>query len=87
MLILCCVGYLKVTNVQNDHHQHQCIFNSGVERTGMLVVLLPVELLLLLFIYLFPFWLPLEHGASMKLPVSLQFLNLGQSVVQVLQCS
>jgi hypothetical protein len=31
-------------------------------------------------IFLFPFWLPLEHGASMKLPVSLQFLNLGQSV-------
>jgi hypothetical protein len=26
------------------------------------------------------FWLPLEHGASMKLPVSLQFLNLGHSV-------
>jgi hypothetical protein len=30
-------------------------------------------------IYLFPFLLPLEHGASMKLRVSLQFLNLGQS--------
>jgi hypothetical protein len=26
------------------------------------------------------FWLPLEHGASMELPVSLQLLNLGQSV-------
>jgi hypothetical protein len=30
--------------------------------------------------FVFPFWLPLEHGASTKLPVSLQFLNLGQSV-------
>jgi hypothetical protein len=29
---------------------------------------------------LFTFWLPMEHGASMKLPVSLQFLNLGYSV-------
>jgi hypothetical protein len=29
--------------------------------------------------FLFPFWLPLEHEASIKLPVSLQFLNLGQS--------
>jgi hypothetical protein len=27
-----------------------------------------------------PFWLPLEQGASMKLSVSLQFLNIGQSV-------
>jgi hypothetical protein len=25
------------------------------------------------------FWLPLKRGASMKLSVSLQFLNLGQS--------
>jgi hypothetical protein len=32
------------------------------------------------FILLFPFWLPLEHLASMKLSVSLQFFNLGQSV-------
>jgi hypothetical protein len=24
-----------------------------------------------------PLWFPLEHGASIKLPVSLQFLNLG----------
>jgi hypothetical protein len=35
------------------------------------------------YYYLFllsPFWLPPEHGTSMKLPVSLQFLNLGQSV-------
>jgi hypothetical protein len=32
------------------------------------------------FFLLFPFWLPLEHGASMKLSVSLQFLNLGHSV-------
>jgi hypothetical protein len=31
-------------------------------------------------IFLFPFWLPLEREASTKLPVSLQFLNLGQSV-------
>jgi hypothetical protein len=31
-------------------------------------------------LHLLPFWLPLEHGASMKLSVSLQFLNLGQSV-------
>jgi hypothetical protein len=31
-------------------------------------------------IFLIPFLAPLEHGASMKLPVSLQFLNLGQSV-------
>jgi hypothetical protein len=30
-------------------------------------------------IFLFPFWLLLEHGASMKLLV-FQFLNLGQSV-------
>jgi hypothetical protein len=29
--------------------------------------------------FLFPFWFPLERGASMKLPVSLQFLYLGQS--------
>jgi hypothetical protein len=29
---------------------------------------------------LFPFWLPLEYRASMKLSVSLQCLNLGQSV-------
>jgi hypothetical protein len=33
--------------------------------------------------FLFPFWLPLEHGASTKLTVSLQFLNLGQSVGQL----
>jgi hypothetical protein len=26
--------------------------------------------------FLIPFWLPVEHGASMKLSVSLQFLNL-----------
>jgi hypothetical protein len=32
------------------------------------------------YMFFLPFWLPLEHGASMKLPVSLQFLNLGQSV-------
>jgi hypothetical protein len=31
-------------------------------------------------IYIIPFLAPLENGASMKLPVSLQFLNLGQSV-------
>jgi hypothetical protein len=30
--------------------------------------------------FLISFWLPLEHGASMKLFVSLQFLNPGQSV-------
>jgi hypothetical protein len=31
--------------------------------------------------WIFPlFWLPLEHKAFMKLPVSLQFLYLGQSV-------
>jgi hypothetical protein len=27
-----------------------------------------------------PFWLQLEHGASMKLSISLQFLYVGQSV-------
>jgi hypothetical protein len=27
------------------------------------------------YYYSFIFWLPLEHGASMKLPVSLQLLN------------
>jgi hypothetical protein len=31
-------------------------------------------------IFILPFWLPLEYGASMKLPVSVQFLNLGKSV-------
>jgi hypothetical protein len=33
-----------------------------------------------LYIYLFPFWLSLEHGAFMELPVSLQSPYLGQSV-------
>jgi hypothetical protein len=33
-----------------------------------------------LLLLLLPFWLPLEHVASMKLSVPLQFLNLGQSV-------
>jgi hypothetical protein len=31
-------------------------------------------------IFVLPLWLPLEYWASMKLPVSLQFLNLGESV-------
>jgi hypothetical protein len=35
---------------------------------------------LVLLLLLFPFWLPLEDGASMKLSASLQFLNLEQSV-------
>jgi hypothetical protein len=34
----------------------------------------------ILRLFQFPFWLPLEHGPSMKLPISLQLLHLGKSV-------
>jgi hypothetical protein len=30
MLTHGCVGYLKVTNVQNDHHQHHYIVADGI---------------------------------------------------------
>jgi hypothetical protein len=42
----------------------------------VLTILLHFELCFFNFL----FWLTLEHGASMTLRVSLQFLNLGQSV-------
>jgi hypothetical protein len=38
MLIHCCVGYLKVTNVQNSHHRHQRIVDNGVEESVLLLV-------------------------------------------------
>jgi hypothetical protein len=34
----------------------------------------------LLLLLLFLFWLPLKYGTAMKLPVSRQLLNPGQSV-------
>jgi hypothetical protein len=43
LLTHCCVGYLKGTNVQNYHHQRQCIDENGTEESGILVVLLLVE--------------------------------------------
>jgi hypothetical protein len=52
-------------------HTGQRKFNSGSEGrvSGVIIIIL-----------LFPFLLPLEHGASMKRSVSLQFLNQGQPV-------
>jgi hypothetical protein len=37
-----CVGYLKLINVQNVHHQPQCILDKDVQQNGVLLVLLLV---------------------------------------------
>jgi hypothetical protein len=42
MLTHCCVGYLKLTNVQNVHHQHQFIVESDMQQSAVLA-LLPVQ--------------------------------------------
>lgn len=44
MLTHCYVGFIKVTNVQNHHHQHQCIVDNGMEESsGFLLLLMEYE--------------------------------------------
>lgn len=40
MLTHCCIGYLKVTYVQNDHHQCQGTVDSGVGQSSIILLLL-----------------------------------------------
>jgi hypothetical protein len=63
------------------HHYHCHIqSNSTGHFFNLLRIQLRNKISTFIIIIIIPFWLPLEHGASMKLPVSLKFLNLGQSV-------
>jgi hypothetical protein len=73
----------------NKNICHGCVHKESIKylfvNTNILSSTLPLprcynEQRKLCSVFLFPFWLPLEHGTLMKLPVSLQFLNLGQSV-------
>jgi hypothetical protein len=43
LLTSLCVGYLKVTTVQNDHHQYRFIVDNCVEEMVILLVVLLVE--------------------------------------------
>jgi len=46
MLTHCFVGYFKLANVQNVHHQPQCIFDKDVQQSciiGIILVALLVE--------------------------------------------
>jgi hypothetical protein len=95
-LLVKIVQYLSVTGNSPFHYKGAAIqkfvdllkivFRASNERTGHIDQLKRcfkvscMFVFLLLLLLLFPLWLPLEHGALMKLPVSLQFLNLGTSV-------
>jgi len=43
MLTHCCDGYLKLIEVQNVHHQPQCIVDNDVQQYGTLLSLLLAE--------------------------------------------
>jgi hypothetical protein len=63
-----------------DASEKRKICYSFLKSSSLQPVAIPTKLSRLLgewAFFLFPFWLPLEHGASTKLPVSLQFLYLG----------
>jgi hypothetical protein len=39
----CCIGYLKPTNLQNVHHEPQCIVDNDVQQNGIILALLLVD--------------------------------------------
>jgi hypothetical protein len=40
MLTHCCVGYVKITYVQNDHHQYLGTVDGGIGERSIILILL-----------------------------------------------
>jgi hypothetical protein len=91
--ILCLAFYLRVIHHKDgkkcmvEHVTYSGIF--AVAYTFIIIIYIYIYIYYRLSavgkhvnkgIELFPFWLPLKHGESMKLSVSHQFLNLGKVV-------